>query len=877
MVNTLQNFWQKHRKVILIMALLLLTILVMPHLVHAQAPAPSPSPSPAPDSSSKTLQPFLDGASTVVKFLQTLLWPVLMMIGSLMQNDILFGSGMEARLLEVWVNVRNIVNIFFVLILLGIALYNVLGAGENYHFKTILPKFVIGLIVVNFTFIGMKIVLDATNVLTTAMFALPQSVQAELAGNNPSPSGAPMVGIFKVDEANSMCGAIYGGVNMSGTPDSAAQATYNNAITAATQPGASATAAPAPLCVPYPPPSGATSLMAPATVSDFSQMTSRNSAMVMAITLGKTNLLDKVYLDPNSPDPTAPRLLTNILLSIVLYVVYGTAFIALFVALLIRLVALWVMIALSPLMVLPFVVPALKEKLGEGGDLLNKFVSNAIMPIIVGVVMSIGFVMLRGLQAATITGDKLINSPTLSLGLLTSGISTLQELIVAFGMVAFVWVGVFHAFKGTYAEGITGTIQSTVSGAAKSLGGFAVKSIPLFPTGRFDKSGKQITGNLGDVSMALHQGIPNMMRQKEDEHYKQTFPQFGGGDTKAIEGVKGAKNWKDYSQSVAGISKTSLGDANFQKNTLDRINANSEIKGKFQTAAANYSNSKGEKGYNAFIKDLQAGTVTSDAMEDILRRSGANPGSAVAGGPPPKDLKGAIAKEGISPLQNELLDPKQQGKYNLTDAQKKDLAQIKKDLADPDANKRKAAKDKLDVISDPIDKANAAKSGVDANLKFDITRNVGPDAKPENAKAIEDSIQQKIDAMAGGAAKDSKEYKDAQDQVLKMAATDLAAQSKENRDKLKSVAGNSPLLTQAIGQAEKQPAAPAKPVAPAPAPAKGKPAAPAQPPQPAAPAAPVVEGKPTSAGVVGQLSPGGQWISNGTDWIQAPKPPGPAK
>lgn len=71
----------------------------------------------------------------------------------------------------------------------------------------------------------------------------------------------------------------------------------------------------------------------------------------MAIALGKANLLDKVYV--NEQSAKIGDLAANSLFSIVLYVVYGTAFVALFVCLLIRLVALWVMIAVSPLMVLP--------------------------------------------------------------------------------------------------------------------------------------------------------------------------------------------------------------------------------------------------------------------------------------------------------------------------------------------------------------------------------------------------------------------------------------------------------------------------------------------------------------------------------------------
>ncbi|MBT5516997.1 hypothetical protein HOK22_03735, partial [Candidatus Peregrinibacteria bacterium] len=118
--------------------------------------------------------------ATVIKTLNALLWPLLLIIGDLMDNDLIVGPEMEDRLLSIWVEIRNLVNIGFVLVLLVIAFYNALPFTEsegNLAIKTALPKLIIGLILVNFTYVGAKVVLDVANIGTTAAFALPEIVE----------------------------------------------------------------------------------------------------------------------------------------------------------------------------------------------------------------------------------------------------------------------------------------------------------------------------------------------------------------------------------------------------------------------------------------------------------------------------------------------------------------------------------------------------------------------------------------------------------------------------------------------------------------------------------------------------------------------------
>ena len=95
------------------------------------------------DKSTETLKDDLMSIHKILKiqsFLSQAIWPILYMIGGLMDNNLLFGGGMGKTLQSIWIPIRNIVNILFVIILVGIALYNITGLGEdkgNYSIKTI--------------------------------------------------------------------------------------------------------------------------------------------------------------------------------------------------------------------------------------------------------------------------------------------------------------------------------------------------------------------------------------------------------------------------------------------------------------------------------------------------------------------------------------------------------------------------------------------------------------------------------------------------------------------------------------------------------------------------------------------------------------------
>ena len=101
-------------------------------------------------------------------------------IGTLLSNEYIYGGGMGEMLHKIWVVSRNIVNIVFVLILLFLAVRHIFAGEENTDLKKTLPKFVIMLIAINFSWMASRIVLDAANVATNVVFAIPSGVKGAL-------------------------------------------------------------------------------------------------------------------------------------------------------------------------------------------------------------------------------------------------------------------------------------------------------------------------------------------------------------------------------------------------------------------------------------------------------------------------------------------------------------------------------------------------------------------------------------------------------------------------------------------------------------------------------------------------------------------------
>ncbi len=486
---------------------------------------------------------------------QKFLYPVLMMIGALLENDLLFGAGMETVLNNIWIPIRNLVNILFILVLVGIALYNVLGLGEEggeYAIKSALPKIIAALIVINFSFLGIKVLLDGVNALTISILALPNEMGLQ-PGDIESPSkehfcqgifpGAKFYGDDKKLQTKSkiddeMWLVEHRAVAQSmGVPISAEVKTkegilgeiesyFNNTkakngaemkVIAGEEAQKMEYSA---YCVAEQDGDTTELVLTDQGKKYYGTFNSKNAAMVLAMNFNKLGYLEI----PDVNAKNAKDLLMNALFSLIIYITLTASFFALFFVLLFRIVFMWVAIAISPILVLLLFSPTIKEKLGGGvGEVADKFMKNAFAPVPVALALTVGFIMLKAVQTSfdTSTAVSLGMSPTLSFPV--TGLSTPQDLIVMTGTIAVIWMGVFGAAEGTLAEGITNSIKGGVEKVGKGLATLPIKHMPTGLTN--PDTGEDI--KLGEFAPLLQQTadkISQPMRGLADSVYQKAPP-----------------------------------------------------------------------------------------------------------------------------------------------------------------------------------------------------------------------------------------------------------------------------------------------------------------------------------------------------------------
>ncbi len=100
--------------------------------------------------------------------------------GQLLGTMMLTGPEAMQALTPMWVWVRNLTNIVFVIVLVGLAFSNLFASfsgenGGNWTIKEKLPKIIISLVAINFSLLAFRVVIDAVNVGTVAILGIADS------------------------------------------------------------------------------------------------------------------------------------------------------------------------------------------------------------------------------------------------------------------------------------------------------------------------------------------------------------------------------------------------------------------------------------------------------------------------------------------------------------------------------------------------------------------------------------------------------------------------------------------------------------------------------------------------------------------------------
>ncbi len=438
---------------------------------------------------SEKLKTAILGASDLInKVFDPAIFTITNSIGGLLGNDYIFAGAMGKMLHEIWVVSRNIVNIVFVLILLFLALRHIFGSEESSELKKALPKFVIMLIAINFSWLGARLVLDAANVATNVAFAIPagtkgivelEAEECNLNNNGGAEGSCGLVSLYKPFDATDDSSII-----IKTEEDKEAKcnlkALYDDAY------GVDADGE---KIEGYTPPGKENAYYQTTTYCwenrKLDKFSKSNAAYHLTYSMAKVQNLPKATAVGTTAE-TFAKIGIGTLFSLFFQIVYLIAFASLFIVLIFRVAALWFMVAFSPFLVLLLYLSQDSQLSGIGKSIESKFsiaqfANWAFAPAKVGLVWSVGFLMITTGQISTKevavalnkTGD--ITSYGFSVSSLYMGMESIQELMWLLMTIGIIWVGTFAVFSDL-------AVVNTITDKIKNYGNDFAKEVAMSPT-----------------------------------------------------------------------------------------------------------------------------------------------------------------------------------------------------------------------------------------------------------------------------------------------------------------------------------------------------------------------------------------------------------
>ena len=427
------------------------------------------------------------------------------LIGDLMGSTFILDSGMGETLRLVWVVMRNFVNVAFVIGLLALAVVVVLGVGDEQggisYLKKVLPKMLIAIVAVNFTFFGARLVLTVNDVLATAVFSLPQAVWYGEVRGLPCPTSM---------------------AEGSGTPNCLTE------ISETLETSFNSVDAPTALAGEAPTDAAAGNQSAFASIGTaISGLYTKGDAMAVGMINREnfalamlTNMLDfKSIITMSANNQGFFGTLTATLGAMVSTVVVTFVFFMLFVALVVRMVYLWVLIAISPLALAATILKDMVPNM-PGADQLNlvgDFIKYAFFPLFVAFPLAIGMIMI-------FAGNSMTTLSTTSSDAITAAImGDFYALLWWAAAIGIMWVGSKKAIEN-FAPSAANSMVDGAYNFANSAGKLALTSFKYAPIVPVPGGGMSIKG------IGLMPGkIQSALNKKPDENASNQVNNLIGG------------------------------------------------------------------------------------------------------------------------------------------------------------------------------------------------------------------------------------------------------------------------------------------------------------------------------------------------------------
>jgi len=539
-----------------------------------------------PQETAQALTTFIVILSIVLKMLYSLLVPIAGMIGKFMSGDWVSGGVFNVDVLieTLWQIIRNMVNIVIILYLVYVAARNIVPFGDNgqYDVKRVLPKVALALVVVNFSFFFCRTILSFANITTTMAFSMPNTIGANIYNkinvtDGASPTTTPYIwyepigpdlakqkaisdevtkitstqkiskdSIFAMECLHKNYAFNFNNTGNTSEPTLIANPKINEnrkfvtdqnyykriLITNATAAGSTESSITAPTQEEYAKQTeevrkqkaeNAAYPYYSDCIHTFEEMSfsARNAMYVYAFNLLRIPSYEKSFTDIQG----FADITTRLFISAFFLVMFFGITIAMLVAMVARTFFLWFMMMLSPVWVLTDVLKVWRgddvDKEGVLGG-YGKFIALAFMPTILGVVLSVGFMMVH-LITLFATRDGTANG-RLNMGSISvwfdpaqpvGGVGDLFSTMMGIFALMALWIAVFAAFKfGFKSIKLASTVLEKFESGAKRVGGFIARTPLDAQVLPFGQNGAKVSAST--LLRAPNQMMENIEAQRRE-------------------------------------------------------------------------------------------------------------------------------------------------------------------------------------------------------------------------------------------------------------------------------------------------------------------------------------------------------------------------
>jgi len=420
-----------------------------------------------------------NAAVILLSFMHFLTFLIIYILQALLDPGFL-NNVMTGSLRDIWIFSRDLMNVIFAFMLVGAGIFTVV-TGNKEVVQSKYKRFILAIILVNFSWFFPRLIIDVANVLTATIYQIPSGMQVRDSNGAVKPvnceyedeTGAkkPCRAVINIKLGQKCKDHIAGTAN---PPDPDEYIGYVANV----------------VCVHY---------KDIGTPGGPGQYTSAGMLNGLVLGYGRLSSLPRV-LNPNSGPGTATEMerltsyfffLMHILLVVALMAMLFLPLLAMLVVFIIRIPIIWFTVAFMPFMFIGFVAD---DKITPGFntfEIFKKFVKAAFLPVALAVPMCIGFILLStvGTQDCVLTlgAD---NPLCLETGAMIHGINDAWSLLWLLMTFFVIWTGFFAVMKidETYVN-----VTNGIKNFGSSIGSAALKiplSIPI-PTG----GGKSMTLN----------------------------------------------------------------------------------------------------------------------------------------------------------------------------------------------------------------------------------------------------------------------------------------------------------------------------------------------------------------------------------------------